>query len=315
MAQLVKAPFDLITTLFDRMTKPQVLDALLAVYGEKGSGKSEGCMYIADRLDKRLCKHFKKPEGYFFSINNVRSVDKEGTLEMFTNKQLKEKYNQVFIIDDASIASNARSFHTPENQRLNAIMTVARIYRHCVILNTVDPDLIDKVLRNFANITCVATGPDMNPVSPTYKINRFRVYSMSRAMAPALKNRRHYNKSFTFYDKNQRLNRVVSMRVGRAPPELLGQYEALRKEKTDKLIDDLFTPLDGNENDFNTNAVPKMGKREKQLRDDFDTWNMIIRQSLDKNDGKMKITELITTTGLSREKIQRIVGMIHAGYT
>jgi hypothetical protein len=292
LPKLVQAPFDLISTLHDRMTGRQALDALLTVYGDKGKGKSEACMYIGERLDIRLCKTYNKPPGTFFNIENVRSVDPEGTLKMFTAEQFKKKKRQVFVVDDASIAANARKFLTENNQRLNAIMTVARIYRHCVILNTVAPELIDTVLRSFANITCIVMGPDMNPKSPTFEVNRLKVYAMSRGGAPADKVKHMYNKYFQFQGKDGRMNRITVVRVRRPSPVLLSQYESLRKEKTDALIDHLFTVPDNGNGQV-------MGKREQK-------WQAVL------NKHYQKVTEMYKEPGMNVAKITRITGL--SGY-
>jgi hypothetical protein len=282
------------------MTGRQALDALLAVYGDKGNGKSEACMYLAERLDMKLCKTYDKPPGTFFNIENVRSVDPEGTLKMFTAEQFKKKKHQVFVVDDASIAANARKFLTENNQRLNAIMTVARIYRHCVILNTVAPELIDTVLRSFANITCTVLGPDMNPKSSTYEVNRLKVYAMSRGGAPADKTKRMYNKYFQFKGKDGRMNRITIVRTRRPSPVLLGQYEALRKEKTDALIDHLFmVPENGN--------GQVIGKRERK-------WQAVMNKyytrviEMHKEPG-MNVARIMHTTGLSRYQIEKMIDM------
>jgi hypothetical protein len=301
LPHLVRAPFDLISTLHDRMTGLQALDALLAVYGEKGDGKSEACMYLAERLDKRLCRTFNAPEGSYFTIDNVRSVDPEGTLKMFTADQFKKKPRQIFVVDDASIAANARKFLSDNNQRLNAIMTVARIYRHCVILNTVAPDFIDTVLRSFANITCIATGPDMNPLSPTHEVNRLKVFAMSRGGTPADKTKRFYNKYFQFMGKDGRMNRIVIVRTRRPSPALLSQYEALRKDKTDALLDRLFT-LPENGDDPKT-----IGKRERK-------WQEVLKMYLPRvmemyKEPGCSISKITRETGLSNYQVNKMIGM------
>jgi len=313
-----KAPFDLVSTLHDRMTGTQALDALLAVYGDKGNGKSEMCMYLGERLDLALGKTFRKPPGSFFSIDNVRSIDPEGTLEMFTAQQFKSQKHQVFIVDDASLAANARKFLSENNQRLNAIMTVARIYRHCVILNTVAPELIDNVLRNFANITCYVKGPDMNPKSPLFQVNRLKVYAMSRTTTPAEKNKKSYNKYFQFRDpvERHRMNRITIMRTRRPSPVLLEKYETLRKEKTDMLIDDLFNDaaikkaiaLKKEQRKLIQDEVldtPKLTKREIRWQEDLTKYYDVVMKL--KQEGQ-KYVEISRLTGLPRSKIDKMIG-------
>lgn len=282
------------------MTGRQALDALLAVYGDKGAGKSEACMYLAERLDIQLCKTFQKPKGSFFSIDNVRSVDPEGTLQMFTAEHFTKKRHQVLVVDDASIAANARKFLTENNQRLNAIMTVARIYRHCVILNTVAPELIDTVLRSFANITCIVQGPDMNPRSPTYEVNWLKVYAMSRGGAPADKNKKMYNKYFQFQGEDGRMNRITMVRTRRPSPELLKQYEALRKEKTDALVYKYFNPDNGH-------PARKGCKRDQKWQDQLNKhYEHVLAMSKEPD---YKVSKIMKATGLSSYSIYKMIGM------
>jgi hypothetical protein len=274
-------------------------------------------MYLGERLDLALCRSLRKPPGTFFGIENVRSLDPDGTLEMFTADQFKKKKHQIFVVDDASIAANSRKFLSENNQRLNAIMTVARIYRHCVILNTIAPELIDNVLRNFANITCYVKGPDMNPRSPTYEVNRIKVYAMSRTTTPAEKNKKTYNKYFQFRSPEDatRMNRIIIMRTRRPSPDLLAKYEALRKEKTDTLIDDLF-------NDAALKKAIALKKEQKKLISDEPDivlptkrelkWQQELTEHYDTvmkmaNHGD-KFIEIARATGLPRSKIDKMIG-------
>ena len=301
---LVRAPFDLISTLHDRMTGRQALDALLAVYGDKGAGKSEACIYLSERLDQKLCRTYNKPLGSFFTIDNVRSVDPEGTLKMFTAEQFKKKKHQVFVVDDASIAANARKFLTENNQRLNTIMTVARIYRHCIILNTVAPELIDTVLPSFANITCIVMGPDMNPASPTYEINRLKVYAMSRGGAPADRTKHMYNKYFQFQGKDGRINRITVVRTRRPSPPLLAQYEALRKEKTDALLDRYFTiPENGDDGNTPTSRSKRHQKWQQLVTKNYKTVIDMYREP------GCTVSKITRATGLSYYQVNKMIGM------
>jgi hypothetical protein len=306
MIPLVHAPFDLINILYDRMTGEQELDAFSSCYGDRGTGKSEAQVYLAERLAIKLGKKFHKPPEEFFTIDNVRSVDQQGTMKMFQGEQFKKKKHQIFIADDVSITSNARNFQTPENKRLNAILTVSRIYRHCVFINTLYPELIDNVLRNFANIACVAVGPDMNPHSPTYRVNRLRVYAMSRSTAPAQKNRQTFNKYYQFYDKeHDQMNRIVAMRVREPTEAILEKYKALRKDKTDAYITEIFGP---DEDEEGVPIVPKVNKNLKKFQDADEKWGVLIRRLVDENNGRVPVTQIRRETKLSREMIDKIVG-------
>jgi hypothetical protein len=303
MAQLAHAPFDLISTLHDRMTGRQALDATVAVYGDKGVGKSEACMYLSERLDAKLCRTYGKPPGTFFSIDNVRSVDREGTLEMFTAEQFKRRKHQVFVVDDAGVAANARKFQTDINQRLNDILQVARIYRHCIFINTIAPFLIDMVLWSFANITCIVVGPDMNPESPTYEMNRLRTYVMSSGGAPAERRKKMYNKHFQFQGEDGRINRIVMVRTRRPSAVLLAQYEALRKEKTDALLDLHFLHSEPNQE-----KLMKAPKRTNKAMWE-ERAQKFLPTILEMHGDGRNTYDIMRATGLSSYAISKLIGM------
>lgn len=285
------------------MTGEQELDAFSSCYGDRGTGKSEAQVYLAERLAIKLGKHFHKPPEEFFTIDNVRSVDQQGTMKMFQGSQFKGRTHQIFIADDVSITSNARNFQTPENKRLNAILTVSRIYRHCVFINTLYPELIDNVLRNFATVACVAQGPDMNKASPTYRINRLKVYAISRATAPAAK-RQLFNKFFNFYDKEKDvINRIVNVRTREPSEEILSAYKKLRKEKTDAYIDEMFGTDDEGP------ALATISKNEKKVLDADEKWGQYVREEVAMNGGKVPVSRLRRETQLSREMIDKLVAM------
>lgn len=237
---LVESPFDLVSTIGDRMTGKIVLDSIVAIYGDRGTGKSETSGYLAERIAIWLSKiKGGKPSDYF-TINNVRSVDKKGTLDMFSSDQLIAKPNQILIADDISIAANARNFFTEENKRLNDIITVSRIYRHCVILNTVATNLVDNVLRQFADIGIQTMGPD-----PETGVNELKVVIFSNPGITS-KKKDQFKRFFQFQGSDGMTNRITRMRVTRPSSTFRDEYYELRKRNTDKFVREEFKS-NGNE--------------------------------------------------------------------
>lgn len=222
---------DVIGWLAGRMVHKHTLDAIVIVYGDRGVGKSYVCGYLGERLDHRLCLLDGQEPGWHFGINNVRSVDPQGTLQLLSPEQLKQRMNQVFIIDDASITANARAFQTQQNQYINYILTTARIYRHCIIINTIASNLLDAVVRSFADISILVKG-----VIPGTEINETRVYRTSRGnhLGFTTKQRNQFGKYFQLNVRGERI-RMTRWYTGKPSDAWCTAYDAIRKENTDNL--------------------------------------------------------------------------------
>jgi hypothetical protein len=311
-----RAPFDLVSLVTDRLVSEQELDACIALYGGKGVGKSTACLYLAWRIAVRLGKIHNKPWTDFFSIDNVKSVDPSGTMEMFSSDVFTKSSNQVFIIDDIGVTANSRNFATAINKQLNTIFTIARIYRHCIIVNTVWPELVDNVIRSFANYTGVVIGPDMDPESIYYHMNRIKVYEMSKVETPALsgKTRKAYNKFFRFRDKkDKKLYRVVAMRTRKPPQDLQDAYNKIRREMTLEYIRVNAPGYNGEDDDSPSGGSYKYKKpkpptkSEIQWQKDLTEWydtviDMRVKQGMSYN-------KVRSVTGLANTKIDRMVAM------
>lgn len=294
---LCPAPFDLVSTLGTRMTGKIVLDAVVSSFGPKGSGKSEGDLYIAEWLSKWLGRKWGKPPEYFFTIDNVRSVDPDGTLKMFTSKQLIEKPNQILVIDDASISSSARDFYKEGNKRLNAIITVARIYRHCVLLNTVSSNLIDAVLNQFSDYVLEFQGPD--EVTET---NEVKFFVVEQKPGRIRKNRDPYHKFLQFYDENDRLCQITRMLLGRPSEHIRRDYGAIRKEKTDALVMEIF-----DDKKIEREEQQKINKAEKQKMETIGKFKPVIKRL--QEEGK-SIKAMMRETGLTEYRVNQIIASI-----
>lgn len=300
---LTRAPFDFVSTLGRRMTGKIVLDAVVAGYGPKGTGKSEGELYLAERLAYWLGAYWNKPPSYFFTIDNVRSVDPEGTLKMFTSKQLIEKRNQVLVIDDASISSNARDFYKEGNKRLNAIITVARIYRHCVMLNTISSNLIDAVLNQFSDFVLEFQGPD--PITET---NEIKFFVVEQKPGRVRKNRDPYHKFMQYYDDQERLCQIKTMLLGRPSPKIRQEYTAIRKEKTDALVMEIF-----DDKSIEREEQQKITKAEKKKEETIGKYKPIIikaQEEFEVQGEKVSVKELMRRTGLTEYRVNQIIAAI-----
>lgn len=303
-ANLVEAPFDLVSNICNRMTGKIVLDSIVAIYGDRGSGKSEISGYLAEHIAKQLSESIGGiPEDYF-TIDNVRSVDKKGTLQMFSSRQLIDKPHQILIADDVSIAANARNYFSEENKRLNEIITVSRIYRHCVILNTVSTNLVDNVLRQFADIGVQAIGPDSET-----EINEIKVVVFSNPEITS-KKKDPFHKFLQFKGSDGVMNRIVRMRVHRASEAFREQYFKLRRENTDRFVIEEF----GNGKSDNGQELKTMIKGSVRLQEAYKIHGPKIKEMLESDNPERKrphsIKDMQRETGLTEYWINKIIAHI-----
>ncbi len=222
---------DVIGWIMGRLVSDHTQDAIVMVYGDRGVGKSYVCGYLGEQIDKRFQYYDGSKPGDHFTINNVRSVDPEGTLELLSPEQLNAKERQVFIIDDASVTTNARSFQTQQNQYINHILTTARIYRHCIIINTVASNLIDSVVRGYADMGILVGG-----VIPGTTLNAVKVYRMSHGnhMGFGKGKRDQFGKYFRLNIANERV-RMTRWFTNKPSDEWCNAYDKVRKSHTDNL--------------------------------------------------------------------------------
>lgn len=289
---------DVIGWLVRRMTGQRTLDAIVSVYGDRGNGKSYVCGYIGERVDKRLCHLTDAEPGSYFTIDNVRSVDKSGSLEMLTPKNMREKPNQVYVLDDASIATNARNFQSEYNKNLNAILTTARIYRHCIIMNTVSSNMIDAIARSFADIGILVKG-----LLPGTTINECRVFRMGQTNHMGFGKGAKENSGKYFHILvNGEQHRMKTWYTNKPSEAWCDAYDKLRKENTDRL----GSEEDG---DFEGYAPKKKQSKREAMHDEamkkFDV--VVARYNEMTKTGKPNISKIARESGISREWVNVIL--------
>lgn len=217
------------------------LDCLCIVTGPKGSGKSTFSLSLAHEIAKELIKIKHKNElknippadlestiskmsEYYFNLNHLRSVDKEGSVQLFTGEVLR-KENAVLVLDDFSITQNARDAMTTVNKNISKILTISRPFRTVILMNTIYSGLIDSTSRNFADIQIHLLG--VNPVTKT-SIAKVFLHSVDQNSGKS------YNKFFRYKGK-----RIKYWQSHLPPKALMDGYLKIRMEKTNAMIDSL----------------------------------------------------------------------------
>jgi len=215
------------------------LDCTIMITGRKGSGKSLFSVGLGYEVAKEIAikkyrKQLKQLSGSarsqkleellsrYFNMDHIKSVDKEGTLEMFSGDILMQE-NAVLLCDDVSIAANSRNSMTQQNKAISQIMTVSRPYRNVVILNTVYSTLVDKTARNFSDIVIELLGVNKKRQQSIAKVYLYSVNQNSG---------KEYKKFFRYKGK-----RVIYWISNLPPKHLREAYTKLRRDKTKELIE------------------------------------------------------------------------------
>jgi len=196
-------------------------DALVLVTGPKGSGKSIFSLTLAENIAKAIAEiKGGKPEDYF-TIANVRSVDPHGTMEVLSSNIL-QKENSIVILDDASISWNARDFARTENKAMNSILTISRVYRCVLILNTPGGFMIDKIPRTLVDYSI-----------KIISLNTYNKQTLSKVFTSELNDQtgKEYRRFLTW--KGMRIRYWVS---GLPSPKMFAAYKILRRERTDEHV-------------------------------------------------------------------------------
>jgi uridine kinase len=270
-----------------RVTDPLIeLDCTIMVTGPKGSGKSTLCVGLAYDISKAIAviknrnklsklnnndRDIKVIEyaSKYFNMEHIKSVDREGTMEMFSGDIIKIE-NSILLCDDLSISANSRDAMTKNNKILSKIMTVSRPFRNVIILNTVYSSLVDKVARGFADIQIEMVGIDKKRRQGIMKVFLHHTNQTSG---------KEYRKYFKFDGK-----RVVYWVSYLPPKKLLKSYKELRMKKTKEMIDAIKDERD--------EAKQKGTKRDRKSEAIMDKWKVEVIKRYQKGDSIKSMTRL-----------------------
>lgn len=250
-----------------QVTNPKIeLDCSIMVTGHKGIGKSIFSIGLCYEVAKciSIIKHkkelkqlnmedrIKRVQFYIneiFNMDHIRSVDKDGTLQMFTSETI-QKENSVLLLDDVSIAAGSRNSMTTNNKMIGAVLTVSRPFRNVIVMNSVYTSLIDKQARGFADITIEMVGIDQKN---SRSVCKAYLYSVNQNSG------KEYRKFFTY--KGMRIKYWISY----LPPKYLRDaYKKLRMEKTKELLQIFNT-----ETEKRNNVGTKRIKRSDEIMDKY----------------------------------------------
>lgn len=202
------------------------MDLLMAIVGERGSGKSWSALTIAKLLDVDF-----DINRVIFSYNDLIDVA----------EKREHKAGSVFIFDEVTAdALQARNFMSKKNKNLSALLQTFRNMRYIVILTSPHLKFIDKQARMLLHMILIATK------TPKGLMDRYRALSV-HLVDNSIGSQLGYAK--TWYGHPTWIINDVAVEVNRflvykPPMELVKQYEAKKRAFQQKLYQRLREDYD-----------------------------------------------------------------------
>jgi len=201
------------------------LDCTVLFRGKKGTSKSISSIGLCLAVAWELARPHKHPWTYYFNLeDHVKTVDPDGTMDMFTADIIKRK-NSILLADDISISADARDSMSRQNKQLGKIMTVTRIFQNLVVMNSVYSAHVDKKVRGFADVIIDMIGINREAKQAIGKVYWFEVNQHTG---------NEYIKFFRWQGK-----RIKYFLFDLPPQFIVNQYKELRQSKTEDFLTDI----------------------------------------------------------------------------
>jgi len=145
-------PSPFIAWAADRLTGSDRQDLVLIIQGRRGSGKSYSALYIGKRLAEAIAERKRGTKWQdFFGLDSCATLEDSEKVLQLLNDSGKHK---VVLIDDASLAVSNRSWNSPQNRNFNALLSVCRTNRWCLILTAPLKKHLDNQIREMSDLSC-----------------------------------------------------------------------------------------------------------------------------------------------------------------
>ena len=201
------------------------LDCILLFRGKKGTSKSTSSIGLALGVAWELAQCHGKPWTHYFTVkDHVKTVDPDGTMDMFTKDIIKRK-NSVLVADDVSISADARDAMTRQNKQLSKIITISRIFQNLITMNSVYSTHVDKRVRGFADIIVDMIGVHRASKQGIGKVYWYEVNQQTG---------KEYTKFFTWKGK-----RIKYFLFPLPPDYIIKEYKKMRYDMTDAFLTDI----------------------------------------------------------------------------
>ena len=204
--------------------KNRVASALIFVQGGMGIGKSTFSLHLAEEVARWIGIFTRKSPQEFFSMDNVRTVSREGGLEILTSDALLKEHS-ILLIDDARISADSAKFQTKANSVIRDIATIMRPFRGVLIVNSVSFKHIDKGLRELCTYLITVIGSNTTTGQSFAKVYKYSVNEFGES-----------RKFLTWTDKAGQKHRMVVFIGGQPSKKLGAEYKKTRMGNSVELV-------------------------------------------------------------------------------
>lgn len=226
--EIPQSPF--IEWCADRITGVDKQDLVIFLQGRRGSGNVKGFLpfslyarksYTALYWGQRIAEAIARRKGGtwhdYFGIDQCATLDStDAILTLLRNT----KQNMVICLDDASLAISNRQYNSPENKNWNALLSVCRVRRWCLILTSPLKKHVDNQTREMVDLTAT--------VAFSNHLKGWNAVKLTRSSLGA--SGKEYSNRLSF--RGKKIDYFISLKPDR---ELLYQYDKRRDEQTTAL--------------------------------------------------------------------------------
>jgi hypothetical protein len=189
-----------------------------------GVGKSTFSLHLSEEIAKWIGIFTRKNPEEFFSMANVRTVSREGGLEILTSDALLKEHS-ILLIDDARISADSAKFQTKANSVIRDIATIMRPFRGVLIVNSVSFKHIDKGLRELCTYLITIIGSNTTTGQSFAKVYKYGVSEFGET-----------RKFLTWTDKAGIKHRMVVFIGGQPSKKLGAEYKKARMVNSVELV-------------------------------------------------------------------------------
>ncbi len=202
-------------TLSRRICSKYNKNVIFSLFGEPGGGKSMAALGLADNCAKWNAKFLGGTPEDYFTLDNVAVIHPA----MLRNMIKDMKRHNVYILDDAGAAYDARNYMKKDNKALGYVLQTFRTLNSLLIVTGVDGGMLDVNLHRTARYYAEVGEPYHNLGYTDVKV--FRTL------------RKFRQKAIYYRYMNQNRTQIVRYRAYLPKKELIEPYEKLRKEQAD----------------------------------------------------------------------------------
>lgn len=123
---------------------------IISITGDPGDGKSNAAMCLADAASEWLAYLRGGKKEDYFTLNNLATIDGDENYQLIKNM----KQDNIYIIDDASPAMDARASMTKQNVDISHVLETCRPNHNIIIVTATHLKRVDINLIRLARYSC-----------------------------------------------------------------------------------------------------------------------------------------------------------------